>query len=58
MGLTSSQMADESRPTQKTQPKGKDKRTGKVHDPIEIPVPKRRDVDGLLDRAAKVKPQK
>jgi hypothetical protein len=28
------------RPMQPTQPKGKDKQTGKPHEPVEIPVPK------------------
>jgi hypothetical protein len=37
---------------QKTQPKGRDKKTGKPHEPIEIPVPKRGEVeDGLVDAA-------
>jgi len=38
---------------QKTQPKGKDKRTGKPAEPIEIPVPKRGTVESLLRRAAR-----
>jgi hypothetical protein len=38
--------------TQKTQPKGKDKRTGKPVKPMEIPVPKRRDVLRDLDKLA------
>jgi hypothetical protein len=50
-------MADE-RPTQKTQPKGIDPKTGKPYEPIEIPVPKRGDVEGLLKRAASKKPAK
>jgi hypothetical protein len=35
-------MADDKQqePTQRTQPKGKDKATGKPYEPIEIPVPK------------------
>jgi hypothetical protein len=37
---------------QKTQPKGKDKRTGGPADPIEIPVPKRKQFEDLLKRAA------
>jgi hypothetical protein len=41
---------------QKTQPKGKDKRTGEPAKPLEIPVPKREEIEGLLKRAAK--PQK
>jgi hypothetical protein len=38
-------MADERKPTQKTMPK-----KGK---PIDIPVPKRKEIDALLKRAAK-----
>jgi hypothetical protein len=37
---------------QKTQPKGKDKRTGQPAEPIEIPVPKRKQFEALLKRAA------
>jgi len=37
---------------QKTQPKGIDPKTGKPHEPIEIPVPKRDDIERLLKRAA------
>jgi hypothetical protein len=43
----------QARKTQKTQPKGKDKRTGRQAKPIEIPVPKRDEIEGLLKRAAK-----
>ena len=46
-------MADKSQPKQKTQPKGKNKRTGDAAEPIEIPVPKRREIDALLTKAAK-----
>jgi hypothetical protein len=42
-------------PTQKTQPRGIDPKTGKPYEPIEIPVPKRKDFDKLLDRAIKGK---
>jgi hypothetical protein len=45
-------VADDDKPTQKTTPKGKDK-TGKPHEPIEIPVPKRKDIESLLQKAAK-----
>lgn len=38
---------------QKTQPKGKDKRTGEPHKPIEIPVPKRREFFQSLKQAAR-----
>jgi hypothetical protein len=41
-------------PKQKTTPKGKDK-TGKPYEPIEIPVPKRKDFEDLLSRSAKPK---
>ena len=43
---------------QKTQPKGIDPKTGKPHEPIEIPVPKRDDFERLLKRAAHKKPGK
>jgi hypothetical protein len=39
-------------PKQKTTPKGKDK-SGKPYEPIEIPVPKRKDFEELFRRAAK-----
>lgn len=38
--------------TQKTQPKGKDK-SGKPHEPIQIPVPRRKAFENLVKRAAK-----
>jgi hypothetical protein len=43
-------MADRPRrnPTQKTQPRGKDKATGEPHEPAEIPVPTRKQVDDLM----------
>jgi hypothetical protein len=50
--LLSELMVDQPK-TQKTQPKGKDKRTGEPAKPLEIPVPKRDEIDGLLKRAAK-----
>lgn len=43
-------MADE--PKQKTTPKGIDPKTGEPFEPIEIPVPKRGDLDDMLRRAA------
>ena len=43
----------DSEPTQPTQPKGIDPKTGKPYEPIEIPVPKERQIEGLLSRAAK-----
>jgi hypothetical protein len=46
----------EKRRKQKTQPKGRDKKTGKPHEPIEVPVPKRGEVEDLLKRAAKGRP--
>ncbi len=46
-------MSDNDRPKQKTQPKGIDKATGKPYEPIEIPVPKRGEIEDLLRRAAK-----
>jgi len=48
-------MADKREPTQRTQPKGKDKTTGQPHEPVEIPVPKREDVVRDLKRVAKTK---
>jgi hypothetical protein len=45
-------MTDERKPTQKTTPKGKDK-SGKPHEPIDIPVVKRKDVERLLKRASR-----
>jgi hypothetical protein len=39
--------------TQKTQPKGIDPKTGKPYEPIEIPIPKRGEIEDLLRRAAK-----
>jgi hypothetical protein len=44
-------MADNPK-TQKTQPKGKDKRTGEPAKPLEIPVPKREEIEVLLKRAS------
>jgi hypothetical protein len=38
---------------QKTQPRGRNKKTGKPFEPVEIPVPKRSEVESLLRRAAK-----
>jgi hypothetical protein len=47
-------MADEKRePTQDTQPKGIDPKTGKPYEPVEIPVPRRSTFDKLLGRAEK-----
>lgn len=48
----SSRPEDNSR-TQKTQPRGKDKETGETYPPIDIPVPKRVDVDDVLRKAAR-----
>jgi hypothetical protein len=47
----------ESEPTQHTQPKGIDPKTGKPYKPIEIPVPKRGVWDRLLHRAETTPPQ-
>ncbi|MHB8531621.1 MAG: hypothetical protein ACYDC2_02760 [Solirubrobacteraceae bacterium] len=44
---------DAQRPTQPTQPKGIDPTTGKPYESIEIPVPKEREIEDLLSRAAK-----
>jgi hypothetical protein len=51
-------MADEpsrSEPTQLTQPKGIDPKTGKPYEPVEIPVPKRGVFDRLLKRAERTR---
>lgn len=45
-------MPDEKEPTQKTQPKGTDE-SGKKHEPMDVPVPKRSEFDRLLDKAEK-----
>jgi hypothetical protein len=42
----------ESQPTQRTQPKGIDPKTGKPYEPIEILVPQEREIEDLLSRAA------
>lgn len=36
--------------TQKTHPRGIDPKTGKPYEPVEIPVPKRKDFDRALKR--------
>jgi hypothetical protein len=46
-------MADRDEPTQKTQPKGIDPKTGKPYEPIEIPVPTRGDFMRDLGKVAK-----
>jgi hypothetical protein len=43
---------DRTEPTQPTQPKGIDPKTSKPYEPIEIPVPKEREIEDLLSRAA------
>jgi hypothetical protein len=48
----------EPEPTQQTQPKGIDPKTGKPYEPVEIPVPKRSVFDRLLDRAETTPPAK
>jgi hypothetical protein len=47
-------MADEPQKTQKTRPKGTDA-DGQPAEPIEIPVPKREDVEDALDRLIEAK---
>jgi hypothetical protein len=42
---------DQPRPSQQTQPKGIDPKTGEPYEPVEIPVPNRGTFDGLLERA-------
>ncbi|HEX6204496.1 MAG TPA: hypothetical protein VFZ29_01635 [Solirubrobacterales bacterium] len=46
-------MADQPK-SQKTTPKGTDK-SGKPHEPIDIPVPKRKDFEDVLRRASRPK---
>lgn len=46
----------DSEPTQQTQPKGIDPKTGKPYEPVEIPVPKRSAWDRLLHRAEHTPP--
>ena len=49
-------MADQkhdAEPTQQTQPKGINPKTGKPYEPVEIPVPKRSAWDSLLGRATR-----
>ena len=48
--------ADE--PTQATQPKGIDPKTGKPYEPVEIPVPKQSAWDQLLRKAETTPPPK
>jgi hypothetical protein len=43
-------------PTQQTQPKGIDPKTGEPYQPVDIPVPKRSVFDALLGRAEKTPP--
>jgi hypothetical protein len=38
--------------SQPTQPKGIDPKTGEPYKPVEIPIPKERQIEGLLSRAA------
>jgi hypothetical protein len=45
-------------PTQKTQPRGVDPKTGKPYKAVQIPVPKRKDFDKLLQRATRADPEK
>jgi hypothetical protein len=44
-------------PTQQTQPKGIDPKTGKPYEPVEIPVLKRSAWERMLGRAMKPVPQ-
>ncbi len=49
-------MPEDARKTQPTQPQGIDPETGKPYEPIEIPVPKREDVEDALDRLIDAEP--
>jgi hypothetical protein len=54
-------MADDQhagQPTQQTQPKGIDPKTGKPYESVEIPVPRLATFDRLLDRGEKTPPPK
>lgn len=42
--------------TQLTQPRGIDPETGQPYEPIEIPVPKREDVEDALTRVIRAEP--
>ena len=46
----------DSEPTQLTQPKGINPKTGKPYEPVEVPVPKRSTFDRLLRRAETTPP--
>lgn len=46
---------DEREPTQDTQPQGIDPKTGEPYEPVEIPVPKRAEIDKALERAVRPK---
>ena len=46
---------DEREPTQQTQPKGIDPKTGEPYEPIEIPIPERKDFESLITKAARPK---
>jgi hypothetical protein len=50
--------ADEPPPTQPTQPRGIDPKTGKPYEPIEIPVPSEGDVMGLFEKVARAPAEK
>lgn len=43
-------VAEDAPKTQQTQPQGIDPGTGKPYEPVEIPIPKEREVEGALDR--------
>jgi hypothetical protein len=45
-------------PTQQTQPKGIDPKTGEPYEPVEIPVPNRSTWDRLLHRAESTPPKR
>lgn len=46
---------DDAHPTQKTQPRGIDPKTGKPYKPVEIPVPRRKDFEQALRQVAKAR---
>jgi hypothetical protein len=54
-------MADDdhdAEPTQRTQPRGIDPKTGRPYPPMDIPVPKRSTFDALLERAENTPPKR
>ena len=53
--LPSLSVSDDAKPMQKSQPKGINKKTANPHEPIDVPVPKRDEINRMLKQAAKPK---